>query len=166
MKYPLGNLKLTFLDMKYLISTLFFCLLMICSLYAQQPQSVVNKVDQRSRSRAHKPALKSATKPILSSPATKSYTSNNVVYPEGQFKTSVHTEGGQKSNLIQYHKTGDPAQNAVNYQAAKQLYFDNHPELKIGKNQVQKISRSVYDNLPISRRAIIDAHAARYEIIE
>ena len=166
MKYPLGNLKLTSLDMKYVISTLFFCLFIICNIYAQQPQSVVNEVDQKSRSRAHKPALKSATKPILSSPTSKPYVSNSVVYPKGQLKTSVRAQGGEKTSKIQYNKTGDPVQDAINYQAAKELYLDNHPELKAGKNQVQKISKSVYNNLPSSRRAIIDSNAARYEIIE
>ena len=136
------------------------------NIYSQQPEATINKIDQRSRARALKPALKSASKTIVSSSVTKSIVSNNLAYREGQFKVSKNIQEGKKTSLISYNKTGDHLQDATNYHLAKELYLDKHPELKMDKNQVQKISRAVYDNLPPARRAVIDANAARYEIIE
>jgi len=129
------------------------------------PKSVTNPIPAKLVKEAN-PNLQRGTnvnskKAVLSSPKTTTLKGSSK-----QKINSATSANSNQANVIQYEKTGDPIQDAANYREAKEAYLAKHPELKQTQTKVRKMSKSEYNQLPASRKAVVDANPSRFQIVD
>jgi hypothetical protein len=150
--------------MKIIILFLLFLTNFVCPASSQILKSQINSENEIRVRKSDKTSFKSTGKAVISNTKSNSTRKLDCSKSNGNLKKDVKPLPVNNSSEIVYEKTGDPVQDDINYKNAKKLYLEKHPELK--NNKPVNVSRSEYNNLPASRKTVVDSNPSKYNIVD
>ena len=150
--------------MKIIILFLLFLTNFVCPVLSQTPKPQINSDKEVKIRKSWATSFKSSGKPVLDQKESTSSRKMDCSKSMGKIKMDVKSAPVNNTSVIEYEKTGDPVQDDINYKNAKKIYMEKHPGIK--NNPPINISRSAYNNLPASRKAVIDANPSGYKFVD